>query len=354
MKRTSQRPASYQRLMRQRLAAAAAAVILILAFGAACASRLPLPEGSELIPADATFAISVDIKAIQNSAVYKRYQAEERAFGLNRLNFYRFAEAAGLDPSKEIDRVMFMARAGEEGLEEMSGLALGKFDGRKVHDFLVQSGLPSRRVAGMDIFEFIVIEDRCRFCVSVVDSSTAAFGDGETLGAIARIKAGESQGISSETRVSRLLRRIGSDPEAWGIVRADDLKGALAGMLRNTSGDASGLRGLGPIREASFSFNSEEPMRVVLEMTASTDQDAMLLADVLKGVESMGRLALREAKPEMSLLMSDLVIVADTGLVRVAGSIPSSDVDSVARLLGATWLTGGLSPSTAAGAQPSP
>jgi len=310
-----------------------------------CGMRGILPEGAELIPADATFAISVDVKAILESRLYKMYEQNESVFGRNRLNFYRFAEATGLNPATDIKRLLFMARADDEGLADMSGLAVGTFDGRKVHDYLVGSGLPSHKVEGMDIFEFIVIGDKCRFCLAVVDASTAAFGDGETLEKIARIHAGQAPNLAEQEGPGRLIRRVGRGAEAWGIVRAADFKDALTNGLKQLSADTSALSALGPIQEVAFSFDTEEPMRVLIEATTSTEQDALLVADVLKGAESMARLTLRETKPEVAMLMSDLQIGADTGVVRVAGSLPASDVETLTRLAGVPWLRG-VAPAT--------
>ena len=303
----------------------------------ACVGRSSLPEGAELIPPDATFAISVDVPALVNSEIYKKYKSEETVFGKNRLNFYRFAEATGLDPSKDIARLLFMARAGEEGLAEMSGVVTGSFDGRKVHDFLAASGMPSRQVDGVDIFEFLVIQDRCRFCLAVIDASTAAFGDGETLEKIARASKDPKASLAAGD-AGRLLRRVNRGAEAWGIVRADDLKKGIKELLSRVSADASALSALGPIHEAVFSFDTAEPMRVLVEMTATSEKDAMMVADVLKGAESLGRLALKEAKPELAKVMSDLVVEADTGVVRVSASIPASDVAMVTQVLGLDWL----------------
>ncbi|HEY3176859.1 MAG TPA: hypothetical protein VGK94_13975 [Candidatus Polarisedimenticolia bacterium] len=313
-------------------------VAMTAAIAAGCSSRSPIPEGAELIPSDATFAISVDLPAIQNSELYRKLQSDERFFGSNRLNFLKFAAATGLDPSKDIRRLLFMARAGDEGLEEMSGIVIGAFDGRKVHDFLADSGLPKRQVAGIDVFEFLVIEDRCRFCLAVLDSSTAAFGDGETLTKIAQVKGGTAPGLAGEERAARLLRRIARGSEAWGILRADDLRETLSGILKRVSADAGALARLGPIHEASFSFDTAEPMRAVIEFTATSSEDAMLVADVLKGAESLGRLAIKEAKPEFARLMSDMLIEADGGIVRVSTSIPQADIETVTRLLGGDWL----------------
>lgn len=245
-----------------------------------------------------------------------------------------------------------MARAGDEGLEEMSGLVMGTFDGRKVHDFLADSGLPKRQVGDIDIFEFLVIEDRCRFCLAVLDSSTAAFGDGETLAKIAQVKAGAAAGLAGEERAARLLRRIARGAEAWGIVRADDLRETLSDILRRVSADAGALGRLGPIHEASFSFDTAEPMRAVVEFTATSGEDAMLVADVLKGAESLGRLAIKEAKPEFSRLLSDMLIEADGAIVRVSTSIPHSDIETVTKVLGGDWLARRF--TTREAAEPSP
>lgn len=321
------------------------AVILGAAMLVSCGSGAPVPEGAELIPADATFAVSVDVPAVFNSELYKRYQSQEKLFGSNRVNFYKFAQATGLDPAKDITRLLLMARAGDAGIEEMSGIVVGTFNGRKVHDFLVESGLPSRNVAGIDIFEFLVIADRCRFCLAVIDSSMAAFGDGETLTKIAQVRAGQTPALASEERAGRLLRRIGRGTEAWGIVRADDLRGALTGFLSKVSADSSALSNLGPIHEGAFSVDLAEPLRVVVELTTSNEKDAMLVADVIKGGEALGRLALKEARPELAQLMSDLLIEADTGVVRVAVSVPDSDVEMVMRMLGGEWMNGVLRPS---------
>ncbi|HKY32129.1 MAG TPA: hypothetical protein VJV23_06310 [Candidatus Polarisedimenticolia bacterium] len=323
--------------------AAACAALAAAALTAACGVRKPLPEGAELIPADTTFALSLDVQALTSSRLYEMYQ-DQAILGKNRLNFYKFAEATGLDPGKDVQRVIFLARAGEGGLEEMSGVAIGTFDGRKVSDFLKDSGLPSHDVAGMPIYEILFLEGRCRFCVAVADASTALFGDGETLAKIAQVRAGRTAGLSSEERPGRLLRRMQRDPEAWGIIRAHDLKGPLQQALGRLDANTGGLAALGPLQELAFSFDTAEPMRVLVEMSASSEKDAMRMADVLKGGESLARLALEQTKPEMGRLLQDLVIEADTGLVRMAGSIPSSDVDTVVRVLGIGRMMEEISP----------
>ena len=307
-----------------------------------CGLRAPLPEGAELIPGDATFAVSVDVPAILDSNLYKTLRSNESYFGQNRANFYRFAEATGLDPTKDIQRVLFLARASEDGIAQMTGVVIGSFDGRKVHDYLAESGLPVRQVEGMDIFEMVVVSDRCVFCLAVVDSSTAAFGAEETLEAIAKIRGGKAQGLADEERAGRLLRRVGRHPEAWGILRAENLTSGLMGMFERITGDTSALAALGPIRDVSFSFDTAEPLRILIEMAANSEDDALLVADVLKGAESVGRIALREARPEMGGLMSDIVIEADTGIVRLAGSVPSSDIKFITELFGNALQAGGI------------
>jgi len=334
------------------------AAVLAAGFAAACGLRSPLPEGAELIPADASFAVSVDVPAILDSEIYRTFRARsEGSFATNQANFYRFAEATGLDPVKDIQRVLFIARpaaGGPEaaGVAQMTGVVIGSFDGRKVHDYLAASGLPARQVEGMDIFEMVVVQDRCVFCLAVIDSSTAAFGAGETLETIAKIHGGKETGLSGEERAGRLLRRVGRHPEAWGILRAADLTTSLMGLFRRITDDNTILDEIGPIREVSFSFDTEEPLRVLVEIAAATDDDALLVADVLKGAESVGRIALREARPEMGGLMSDIVIEADTGIVRLAGSIPSREIRSFTELFGDGLVAAGPeSPRTPEGEQ---
>ena len=317
-------------MMLGRRAAGMAAVLCALGWlSSSCAFGPPIPEGAEIIPADATFAVSVDVRAILESELYAKFRSDDRFFGRNRLNFFRFAEATGLDPSRDIQRLLFVARAGAEGISDMTGLVIGSFDGRKVHDYLVESGLDRREIDGMDIFEMVIVNDRCVFCLAVVDSSTAAFGSGEALEKIARVRAGSEPGLAAEARSGRLLRRLGRHPEAWGIVRSADLKEAIGEVIAGMTGNSSALGALGPIQEISFSFDTAEPLRILIELAASNNDDALLVADVLRGAESLGRLALGEARPEMGRMMADLSIEADTGIVRVAGSLTSGEIRAI-------------------------
>ncbi|HET6372711.1 MAG TPA: hypothetical protein VFG76_05355 [Candidatus Polarisedimenticolia bacterium] len=327
--------------------------LLAAAATVACGSARRLPEGAELIPAGITVTLAVDVPAVLNSDLYKRYETDESFFGRNRQNLYRFAEAAGLDPAKDLRKVIFLVGAGEEGLEDMSAVVTGTFDGAKVHAFLADSGVPSHQVAGIDIFEFIIIDGRCRFCMAVVDGSTAAFGDGETLGKIAEVKKGVTPGLATVEGPARLLTRMGPGPDVWGIVQAGDLKRVLAEMLSQLDARGSQLSKLGPIHEAAFSLELNEPLRVALELTTDSKEDALLVADVLKGAEAVARLALRETKPETARLMSDLMVEADTGLVRVAGSLPGSDIETVVRTLRLSALADRLTQPAEPGSGPS-
>ena len=319
---------------------------------ASCGGR-SLPEGVDLVPADATFAISLDVPAIMSSQLYEALEASDGLFGRNRMNFYRFAEAAGLDPRADVRRLIFLMRAGESGVEDMSAIVTGSFDGKKVHSYLADSGLPIHQVSGTDIFEFIMINDECRFCMAVLDDHTAAFGDGKTLAKIAKVFEGSMPSLSSSESAGRLLSRLGRDPDVWAILMTADLSGPIADLMSRVSADAGGLRGLGPMREAAFSFDATDPMRVLIELAADSEEDAMLVADILKGGEALGRLALRESRPELARIVSDLTIEADTGLIRITGSIPSSDIQAVTRLVGSTWMEG-ISSALGGTGQPSP
>lgn len=319
-------------------------VVILLGLAAAlsvasCGGR-SLPEGVGLVPADATFAISLDVPSIMTSELYEAFESSDGLFGRNRMNFYRFAEAAGLDPRADVRRLVFLMRAGESGLEDMSAIVTGSFDGKKVHAYLSDSGLPVHQVSGTDIFEFIMINDECRFCMAVIDDQTAAFGDGKTLAKIAQVHEGSVASLSSSDTAGRLLSRLGRDPDVWAVLMTSDLAGPLANLMSTIGSDAGGLKGLGPIDAAAFSANATDPMRVLIELSAASDEDAMLVADILKGGEALGRVALRESRPELARILTDLVIEADTGLIRITASIPSSDIKAVAGTLGGGWTEG--------------
>lgn len=309
--------------------AAAAAILLALPILAAggCGLARQLPEGAAYIPADSAFVLAMNLPELSSTDLYKELREKGGAVGLNRFNFMQFATAAGIDPSKDVRWLTFLGRgSGDEGMavDQLSALVSGTFDGKKVHDFLKDSGLPYETHAGLEIFQVVIVGDRCRLCVAVLDDTTAAFGDGETLEAMGDARQGEAGSLLSDETARRLLQRIDTRGAIWGIARGKRLAGSLAGFLHSMADRGGALAAFSSIEDMAFFVSTGETILVAVDAVASDDKSALMVADILEGAGAMGKLALKQSGAKALSLLEPFKVQVDGRVVRASTNFPQS------------------------------
>ncbi len=318
--------------MRARIAIAAVAALAPSLLACGPASRLP--EGAAYLPPDSRFVLSLDIPTLASTDLYRTLMESGGAVGVNRTNLLKFAQAAGLDWTRDVKWLTFVGRGERDdgiSVDQLSAVASGTFDGRRVHQSLKDSGLPAERHVGVDIFPVVIVEGRCRFCISVLDDATAAFGDGETLRSLAEVRGSPQASLARDAGARRLLARIDRRAAAWGLVRGRDLSAALAAMLARLQQGSGGAPPPAPVTDLSFFVTPGEKITVAVDALTGSPEDALLVADVLEGAGALGRLALRQARPEASGLLSSFRVEVDGRLVRASASVPQARLVELAR-----------------------
>lgn len=322
----------------------ALAVLVAATVAPGCGFQPHLPAGTSYLPADAAFVLALDIPSLAATDLYKELQERGGAVGLNRLNFFKFAEMTGVDPMKDVKWLTFLGRGGNtEGLaiDQLSAVVSGSFDGGKVEGFLRDSGVPFETHEGLDIFQIVIVEGRCRFCIAVLDDTTAAFGDGETLEAMAESRRNQESSLASEPGARRLLTRVDQRAAIWGLARGKNFAAPFAELLRAMAGAGTTEATLGQIQDLSFFIAPGNVIRVAVDAVAANADDALLVADILEGAGAMGRLALRQAKPEAAQLLTTFKVEVDGQFLRASTSFEQA---SLVELLGrmADQVFGGM------------
>jgi hypothetical protein len=298
-----------------------------------CGLAAGLPDGAEFIPSDSAFVLALNLPALTATDLYKLLEERGGAVGLNRLNFFQFAKATGLDPLRDVRSLTFVGRGrGEEGpeLDQLSAIVSGSFDGKKVYDFLKDSGLPFMTHADLDIFQIVIVEGRCRLCVAVLDDATATFGDGETLQAMAEARRDPAAAVTSDPTANRLLTRVDNRAAIWGLARGRRLAGSLGGFLQKMTEQQANLAAFTAIEDISFFVAAGESILVAADAVVGSEEDALLVADILKGAGAMGRMALKQARPEASRFLTSFKVQVDGFVVRASTSFPQSDLVDLA------------------------
>ena len=317
--------------MRKLLRPAAALAALLATSACGGAYRVPPEAGS--LPADVGIVLSLDLPALASTDIYRELQERGGQVGLNRINFYKFAQAAGIDPVRDVRWLTLLGRRhAEEGpiVDELSAIASGTFDGKKMHDFLADSGMPRDVHEGMEIFSMVVVDGRCRFCIAVLDDTTAAFGDGDTLRACAEARRSPETSLARDPSARRLLARVDGRAAIWGLTRGPRLAGPLTDFLARLGGSAP-ASAVGSVKDVSFFVVPGESIFAAVDALAGSDEDARLVADVLQGAGSLGRLAVKQAKPDAADLMSSFRVEVDGTLIRASASVSSARLLEMAR-----------------------
>lgn len=217
-------------------------------------------------------------------------------------------------------------------VDQLSALVTGSFDGMKVYDYLKDSGLPYETHAGVDIFQIVIVEDRCRLCVAVLDGSTAAFGDGVTLRAMADAKEDPASALASDPTAERLLSRLDHRAAIWGLARGRSLAGSLAEFLQQMAEERKEVAAFTAIEDLAFFVATGKDILIAADAVARSEEDALLIADILKGAGAMGKLALEQTgHQEASRLLTSFKVQVDGLVVRASTSIPQSDLVELSR-----------------------
>lgn len=302
---------------------------------AGCGLTTGMPEGSRFIPADSSLVLSLNLPELAATDLYKELQESGGGVAMQRLNFMQFIKATGLDVARDVRWLTFLGRGESEGglaVDQLSALVTGSFDGTKVYDYLKGSGLPFETHAGVDIFQVVIVEGRCRFCIAVLDGDTAAFGDGVTLRAMAEAKGDSSSALSSDPTAERLLARLDRRAAIWGLARGQRLAGSLAGFLQQMAEQSKEISAFTSIEDIAFFVAPGENILLAVDAVARDEEEALLIADILEGAGAMGRMALKQAgNHEASRFLTAFKVQVDGLMVRASTSFPQSYLVELSR-----------------------
>lgn len=300
-----------------------------------CGLASGMPEGSQFIPADSSLVISLNLPALAATDLYRELQESGGGVALQRMNFMQFAKATGLDVVRDVRWLTFLGRGpAREGMavDQLSALVSGSFDGSKVHDYLKDTGLPFETHAGLEIFQIVIVEGRCRLCVAVLDDSTAAFGDGVTLRAMGEARNDPASSLASDPTAERLLSRLDHRAAIWGLARGRQLAGSLAGFLQQMAEQSREISAFTAIEDIAFFVAAGENILLAADAVARNEEEALLIADILEGAGAMGKLALKQAgQQEASRFLTSFKVQVDGLVVRASTSFPQSVLVDLSR-----------------------
>lgn len=315
-------------LLRRTLASLGAALLLslVLATPAAAAGA---EEALYWVPADAVSVGLVRIDALRTSPLSARLFEETDDLAADG-DAARFLEETGLRPRSDVDLIVVAGLGGSLGRGISQALVVfeGRFDPERLSAAMEARGASRKRTPHGEYLSLDGKGDDHPGAVAFVSPRLVVAGSAT---AVTRALAVRAEGGSAFLRgegLGRHLSRIPPGASAWAIV--DAVRAPLGGPGRSNE-DAEGNPAqalVGAMKSVSlFVFHATargESVEISATGLSADDETRELLADALKGVVAMWRLAVHEKAPELVPILRRFDIENDGEGVTVSGTLPSS------------------------------
>lgn len=316
-------------MRRSQIASRFALALLLAAAVAAPALAVRRTEDPlALVPADAVTVGVIHWNALRSSPLSAKVFAD-----LDHLSgdgdAARFLAETGLTPAEDIDTIVIAMSRGEAGSRE-SGLVLfeGRFDLARIGRALTERGAKSLTSPG-GAYYLLAEKGGEPGAVSLVNKNLIVCGhEASVTAALARRESGGDGGLSSGQGLGRHLSRVDEDASAWALID-------LARMPTMRRGDAGGNGGGEPSQALMGAMKSVtlvalqatvhgDSIDVAATGLSSDAENRDLIADSLRGVLAMWRLAVSDKSPEMVPVIRRFQVDTDADGVSIRGTLPGS------------------------------
>jgi len=298
-----------------------------LYFDPARAAVGPLPAEGLALPGDTQFVMGFDVHRFVASPFYQRFgkdrQGQGRPPGFNELE-----EKTGLNPERDVDRIVFGGRAAEKGPEGGVVLVSGRFDRTKLSRAIEteSKGVTSKSHEGTTIYLFREGEGAKSGAVAFLDDDTLVLGPRESVEATLTNYAGGKAPMRGNAAFIALLESVKPGSTFWAVGDQSVLS-RLPLSIPGAAGQGSVT--LPPVKSVIVTGDLD-PM-VALELTgeAVDNKAAQNLADVVRGLVALASLQASQ-KPELKELASAVSVTTDATRVHVNVRVPYELIDSLA------------------------
>lgn len=242
----------------------------------------------------------------------------------------RFLAETGLTPREDVDTVVIAMSQGKAAGNE-SGLVLfeGRFDLTRIASALTSRGALRQASSNGDYYRLADTDGsggEQAGAVALVNRGLIICGHEEAVvAALARKESGGDGGLTSGQGIGRHLARIDRDASAWALV---DLSRMPASHREEGDGGEPAQALFGAMKSVSLLAVQAVVHGDSVDLSAtglsSDEENRNLIADSLRGMLAMWRLAVSEKSPELVSVLRRFQIDSDGEGVSIRGTLPGS------------------------------
>lgn len=298
-----------------------------LYFDPARAAVGPLPAEGLALPGDTQFVMGFDVHRLVASPFYQRFGKDPQGQG-RPPGFAQLEEKTGLNPERDVDRIVFGGRAVDKGPEGGVVLVSGRFDRTKLSRAIETEGkgVTFKSHEGTTVYLFREGQGARSGAVAFLDDDTLVLGPRESVEATITNYAGGKAPVRGNAALIALLESVKPGSTFWAV--GD--QSVLSRLPLSVPGAAGqGSITLPPVKSVVVTGDFDPMVAVELTGEAVDNKAAQNLADVVRGLVALASLQASQ-KPEMRELASAVSVTTEAARVRVNLRVPYELIDSLA------------------------
>jgi hypothetical protein len=307
---------------------AALGAIALLIFPALLAGQSSARDALSMFPADTQELAYSNLAMLRSQPNYETIEAGILSSQLR--GFTSFLQTLGIDSDKDVDEVTLGWHGSPIDPSAYYGLAWGRFDPGKVHDYFVQEKLPWQQYGGYDLYAFGSGGPSRDLYFSFLSYSAAAFGRLGDLKTLIDVRAGSKSALGTKPDFAKYEDELEGTSSQWGIATGAAAVSHAAPWLGGGGQlpiDPKSL--MAPIKAVLYHVDWGSDFSMHMSVVCDSVQSASMLAQLVTAWQTARQVPQANTDPALTSFIQGLQVQADGSRVELTGTAPVEIVGQI-------------------------
>jgi hypothetical protein len=242
--------------------------------------------------------------------------------------FEQFLTAAGIDPNSQVEEIAWAtvgappppaaqnapANGAKQqtapglGSEQVVGVALGSFRPETAEAYFTAQKLPVVKVRNFSLYAFGGGSGPADLFFFFLDANTAAFGQRQQLERMLAIRAGEEQGLLTESKMLPLINEANGSGVVWAVLNSAYAQLAMQQLAPEAGQFPQAQQLVSRLRALSIQIVAGSGVQARFQSVCASPDDANTFAALLQAGLLYKRYQLGNSNPDLASLLDSTSI----------------------------------------------
>jgi hypothetical protein len=241
--------------------------------------------------------------------------------------FEQFLTAAGIDPNSQVEEIAWATvgagpapapqntpptaangapqqqSAPSPGSDQVLGVALGSFRPESAQAYFNAQKLPVVKVRNFALYAFGGGSGPADLFFFFIDSNTAAFGQRQQLERLIAVRAGEEQGLLTDSKMFPLINEANGSGVVWAVMNGAYAQLAMQQLAPEAAQFPQAQQLVSRLRALSLQIIAGSGVQARFQSVCATPDDANTFAALLQAGLLYKRYQLGNSNPDLAALL---------------------------------------------------